>query len=60
MVAEFDFKTTFETALEKCSNGKFSTELKLLYNSPWREQVNWERFPNWARPHDPVEGAHEG
>ena len=50
----------FQAALEKCHEGEFSEELRALYKTPYREQVPWELFPNWARPSDPVEGGHEG
>ena len=47
-------------ALLACLEGKFTEELRGLYQMPLRERVPWELFPNWARPHDPVEGGHEG
>jgi len=50
----------YKVALEKCKEGKVSEELKKLYNSPYREQVPWILFPDWARPNDLVEGCHEG
>jgi len=50
----------YHDALQKCQEGKFSEELRALYLMPERERVPWELFPNWARPHDPVEGGHEG
>jgi len=34
-----------------------------VYRSPYRERINWEQFPQWARPSDPelFEGSgHEG
>ena len=50
----------YQVALRKCQEGKFSEELRGLYRMPFREQVPWELFPNWARPSDPVDGGHEG
>jgi hypothetical protein len=34
-----------------------------VYQSPYRDRINWEQFPQWARPTDPevFEGSsHEG
>jgi hypothetical protein len=34
-----------------------------IYKAPYRAQIDWEKFPNWARPSDPelFEGTgHEG
>lgn len=53
-------ETDYETALQSCQEGKFTEELRHLYQAPFRERVPWELFPNWARPQDPVEGGHEG
>jgi len=50
----------YQEALQECQEGKFSEELRRLYQAPYRERVPWELFPNWARPTDPVEGGHEG
>jgi len=50
----------YQEALRECRQGRFSDALRRLYQSPYRERVPWELFPNWARPNDPVEGAHEG
>jgi hypothetical protein len=50
----------YQDALQQCQEGKFSEELRELYQMPCREWVPWELFPNWARPTDPVEGGHEG
>ena len=50
----------YHEALQKCQEGKFSEELRELYQMPYRERVPWELFPSWAHPNDPVEGAHEG
>jgi hypothetical protein len=47
-------------ALEQCKNGKFSQELKKLYDMPYRNMVDWTQFPNWARPDQETEGGHEG
>jgi hypothetical protein len=54
------FETDYQEALHKCRDGRFSEELRLLYQMPDRERVPWELFPNWARPNDLVEGGHEG
>jgi hypothetical protein len=50
----------YREALRKCQEGRFSSELRLLYQTPNREQVPWDLFPTWAHPNDPVEGGHEG
>ena len=50
----------YQAALQACLDGKFTEELRVLYQAPNRERVPWELFPNWARPTDPVEGGHEG
>ena len=49
-----------DKALQTCLQGKSTEELRLLYQTPLREQVPWDLFPRWARPADPVEGGHEG
>lgn len=53
-------ETEYGVALEGCLEGRFTEELRALYQMPSRERVPWELFPNWARPIDPVEGGHEG
>ena len=50
----------YRVALQGCLQGKFTDELRALYEMPAREHVPWDLFPNWARPNDPVEGGHEG
>ncbi len=50
----------YHEALQACLEGKFTEELRVLYQTPSRERVPWALFPNWARPNDPVEGGHEG
>lgn len=50
----------YHDALQACLEGRFTEELRALYEMPNREQVPWDLFPNWARPTDPVESAHEG
>jgi hypothetical protein len=47
-------------ALQACLEGRFTEELRVLYQLPARERVPWVLFPSWARPNDPVEGGHEG
>lgn len=49
-----------EKALEICKEGKASEELKQLCKAPFREKIDWEQFPYWARPNAQVEGCHEG
>jgi hypothetical protein len=53
-------ETDYQEALQKCQEGRFSEELRVLYQMPYRERVRWDLFPNWARPNDPVQGGHEG
>lgn len=53
-------EVVYQEALEKCQEGKFTDELRLLYLMPVRDRVPWALFPSWARPTDPVEGGHEG
>ena len=50
----------YHEALQACLEGRFTEELRVLYDMPARALVPWELFPNWARPTDPVEGGHEG
>ena len=50
----------YHEALQGCLEGRFTEELRDLYQMPVREQVPWQLFPDWARPTDPVEGGHEG
>jgi hypothetical protein len=50
----------YQEALQTCLEGRFTEELRMLYQAPYRERVAWHLFPNWARPNDPVEGGHEG
>lgn len=50
----------YQAALKTCQEGKFTEELRVLYQMPLRERVPWVLFPSWARPNDHVEGAHEG
>jgi hypothetical protein len=35
---------------------------KEIYETPYRERIDWSKFPEWAKPGDPevFEGAHEG
>jgi hypothetical protein len=53
-------ETEYCVGLEECQEGRFTEELRALYQMPSRERVPWQLFPNWARPIDPVEGGHEG
>ena len=54
------FEPEYHKALQGCLEGRFTEELRLLYQMPGRDRVPWDLFPNWARPNDPVEGGHEG
>jgi len=56
VMSEPEYREALQSALE----GRFTDELRVLYQMPSREQVPWALFPNWARPIDPVEGGHEG
>lgn len=47
-------------ALEQAKQGRFTPELKKLYNMPYRNTVDWTQFPTWARPDYETEGCHEG
>lgn len=47
-------------AIEECINGRSPEELKLLYKYPYRNQVPWHKFPEWARPDIIPEECHEG
>ena len=53
-------KPEYHQALQGCLEGRFTEDLRALYQMPFREHVPWDLFPNWARPTDPVEGGHEG
>ena len=55
-----EIEHAIQAALQACLEGRFTDELRVLYQSPSRERVPWHLFPNWARPVDPVEGGHEG
>jgi hypothetical protein len=50
----------YRDALEACLAGRFTEELRALYQMPARERVPWVLFPDWARPNEPVECGHEG
>lgn len=54
-----EFEEVCTKALEECINGRVPEELKILYQAPYRDMVQWSKFPIWARP-DMVEGCHEG
>lgn len=50
-----------QAVIDQCNAGKVpKEELKALYNMPYRNQVPWSLFPNWARPDYETEGGHEG
>lgn len=53
----YTLNEVIEIALEQAKAGKCSEELKILYNMPYRDYVNWQDFPSWSRPnltHDGV------
>ena len=53
-------KEVYEKALEACNNGLFDQNMKLLYQMPYRNKIDWTRFPLWAIPNAETEGCHEG
>lgn len=53
-------ESEYDEALQGCMEGRFTEELRVLYQMPSRERVPWNLFPDWARPNDPVKGGHEG
>jgi len=53
-------ESEYHDALQICLEGRFTEELRALYQTPNRERVPWDLFPDWARPSDPVEGGHDG
>lgn len=57
---EVELNKIYEKALEECMNGRFDPNLRILYNSPYRNKVDWIRFPAWAIPNAETEGCHEG
>lgn len=50
----------YDAVLEACVNGHFHQDLKILYQMPYRNKVDWSRFPLWAVPNLEIEGCHEG
>jgi len=59
--ARDDVQTLQARALEQVQKGVAPP--KEIYRVPYRNQIDWARFPAWARPIDPeiFEGAgHEG
>jgi hypothetical protein len=57
---EKELPVDINKVLEKCINGSFPEELKILYQAPYRDSVSWSEFPYWARPDLDTEGCHEG
>lgn len=57
---EPELKDIYEKVLEECNNGHFHEDLKVLYQMPYRNKVDWTRFPMWAIPNAETEGCHEG
>ena len=55
-----EIRTIYEKVLEACLNGRFHQDLKILYQSQYRSQIDWTRFPFWAIPNAETEGCHEG
>jgi hypothetical protein len=49
-----------QQAAERISHGLAPP--REIYQAPYRGQVDWGKFPEWARPSDPelFEGSHEG
>lgn len=52
-------EVNYQEILQKCLSGRVPPELKELYKAPFRDYVDWLRFPIWARP-SITEGCHEG
>jgi len=55
-----EIKDICERVLEACVNGRFHQDLKILYQAPNRNKIDWTRFPLWAVPNLETEGCHEG
>ena len=50
-----------ESARERMSKGLAPPSE--IYRAPYRDQIDWAQFPNWARPSDPDmfgDSPHEG
>jgi len=57
---EKELPVDLNKVLENCVSGRFTEELKILYQAPYRDSVPWSMFPIWARPDLNTEGCHEG
>jgi len=55
-----DVRDLERRAAERASKGLAPP--REIYQMPYRAQIDWARFPEWARPSDPemFEGGHEG
>jgi len=56
-----DFQTLEALAFERVQQGL--TPPKEIYSVPYRNRIDWAKFPSWARPTDPeifAGAAHEG
>ncbi len=53
-------KTIYDKVLEECKKGRIHKDLKILYQSPYRDKIDWTKFPAWAIPNAETEGCHEG
>lgn len=56
-----DFRKLEHRAAERVRQGLAPP--KEIYETPYRDRIDWSRFPEWARPNDPevFEGCgHEG
>ena len=40
----------YREALQGCLEGRFTEELRVLYQMPSREHVPWQLFPDWRVP----------
>jgi len=55
-----EIEKLYVEVLEACVNGKYHEGIKLLYQMPYRDQVDWTKFPSWAVPNAEIGGCHEG
>jgi hypothetical protein len=57
---ELEITKICDKVLEACANGHFDQDLKILYQMPYRNKIDWTLFPLWAVPNAETEGCHEG
>ena len=50
-VVEEEFRKLERWAIERVGRG-LAPPAK-IYDAPYRERIDWTRFPDWARPSDP-------